>query len=180
MPKLKIGETQVAGEASSAERKVYNNGHKCFTAMEAKSLEETQSREKRTLQNFEKSKSSYIRPRNPLTGDLTPRKEYNLRGDVTREIGIPLFPPNRPEGPPAEQTTKLKALNPSKYRVGGYDESLYRGEGIPPVQRGSLATERISSLQNMQDHMSGEIQYLMHKQAELEKVLKEMPKTKWV
>lgn len=143
-------------------------------------MEETQSRERRTLENFEKSKSTYIRPRNPLTGDLTPRKEYDLQGTLTRDIGVPLFPPNRPPASATLQTTKLKALNPSKYRVGGYEEGLYEGDGIPPVQRGSLPTERISSLQNMQDHMTGEIEYLTHKQQELERMLKEMPKTKWI
>ena len=92
MPKTKIGEKVTAGESNTQEKKIFTNGHKVFTSMEAKQLNETLSRERETLKNFEKRKANLIAPRNPITGEETPRMVYDDFGNGTMS-GTLLFPP---------------------------------------------------------------------------------------
>lgn len=156
MPKVNIGEKQIAGEDAPA-KKVFNNGHKSFTAMEAKVLTETQTRERRASETFERTKAFILKPRDPLVGEPTPRREYNPAGDLVGETGMLLLPPDRSPG--VIPTTTTKALTHfSRRRVGGNDKS-FKEDGNP-LHRPDLATERITSLQNLQDNMGGEIEYL--------------------
>eukprot|EP00981_Chlorochromonas_danica_P004414 scaffold886_cov174-Ochromonas_danica.AAC.5 len=83
MPRTRIGERQVAGDVAKEERRIFNNGHKAFTAADALVLQDSQRRERKAAETFERSKSSLLRPRNPITGDPTPRREVDLRGSVT-------------------------------------------------------------------------------------------------
>lgn len=174
MPRLKIGEKQTAGEDNHNGRKTFNNGHKTFTAMEAKTLEETQTRERRTLETFEKNKQQIMKPRNPLLGEPTPRREHNLAGDITIETGVLLLPPDRPAGIVPSSTTK--ALAPfGRNRVGGNDRSY--PELGNPLRRPDLAMERIGSLQNLQDNMGGEIAYLQEKIRRQQELLGTIPRS---
>lgn len=176
MPKLKIGEKQLAGEEDKNARKVFTNGHKSFTAMEAQVLTETQGREQRTVIAFEREKHSIMKPRNPLTGEATPRRTVDMSGDVVQQTGMLLLPQNRTTPQPATKT--MKALQATSLRrVGGNDRS-YPEEGNP-LRRPDQAMERISSLQNLQDNMGGEIEYLRERAREQERLLKSMPAARW-
>lgn len=138
MPKVKIGEKVIAGEKLVVEKKVFTNGHKFFTSSEAKALLETQTREKRTLERFEANKLALIKPRNPITGDVTPRVKVDARGDIIEKTGSTLFP--------------------STYV--GKSEVDHNEKRQNPLVRTDKTNERISSLQLMQDNVGGEIEYL--------------------
>lgn len=140
MPKVKIGEKVVAGEKQNVEKKVFTNGHKFFTSAEAKALLETQSREKRTLDRFEANRFSFMKPRNPITGDITPRTLVDSKGDVLERTGTMLF-----SGP----IHKVELENTEKQPN--------------PLMRTDRTNARISSLQTMQDNIGGEIEYLKMK-----------------
>jgi hypothetical protein len=66
----------------------WTNGHKTFTAAEARAMYEIQMHEKDRAKNFERNKDSLVAQRNPLTGQATPRigEEQNLMAtyDMTR------------------------------------------------------------------------------------------------
>lgn len=57
----------------------YNNGHKFFNASEAKALTELLHTETSCRENFSTMRSKMVKPRNPLTGGVTPR---DIRGEV--------------------------------------------------------------------------------------------------
>jgi hypothetical protein len=57
------------------ERKIYRDGHKFFTAPEAKAIYETVTKENTLRENYYKSKIYLKRDRNPLNGEYTPRHE---------------------------------------------------------------------------------------------------------
>ena len=91
--KLKIGQKATIGENRAQKR--FTNGHKSFTAAEAKALTETQLREKSTAEVFNNNKYNMCRERNPLTGEDTPRlPQYPgipiLNTHGTGEIYIPM------------------------------------------------------------------------------------------
>jgi hypothetical protein len=101
--RVKIGTTVIADEVKQ-ERKRFTNGHKTFNSSEAKSLFETQTRERRTKDFFEANKDSMIRPRNPLVGEITPRD---------KRFGNSLIPPGDPTPIPERKavTSKIGALD---------------------------------------------------------------------
>lgn len=163
MPKVKIGEKVVAGDQKSNERKIFTNGHKSWTAPEAKRLLEQQKRERVTLQNFEERKDSYIRPRNPITGDATPRVTTNIHGEVTQKTGVLLFPPKDPStikipeedySCPTGRTLAIPSGRRNHWDP--FDGSVSNN----PLKRLDFDEERISSLQNKQDNLQGEIEYM--------------------
>ena len=160
MPKVKIGEKVVAGDQKSNERKVFTNGHKSWTAPEAKRLLEQQKRERVTLSNFEKSKETYIRPRNPITGDATPRVTTNIHGEVLQRTGVLLFPARDPPKPEelSIPTTSRMGILPSGRK--DYWDPFDGNVSNNPMKRTDFDEERISSLQNRQDNIQGEIEYM--------------------
>lgn len=141
MPKVKIGEKVVAGENKVVEKKIFTNGHKFFTSAEAKALLETQTREKRASERFETNKLTLIKPRNPITGDVTPRVKIDAKGDIVEKTGSALFPATYVGNNSTEKDEKRQN----------------------PLARTDRTNERISSLQLMQDTVGGEIEYLKMK-----------------
>jgi hypothetical protein len=146
MPKVKIGEKVTIGEDKKAEQKRFTNGHKCFTAPEAKALLETQSRETAASKNFQRGKYDIIRERNPITGDATPRMVTNAKGDVIGKVGVPLF---------TYEPAKRKTTEEEEQEI---EEYLEKNQN--PLKRSDYNEERILSLQNRQDVISGELYYL--------------------
>jgi hypothetical protein len=146
MPKVKIGEKVTIGEDKKAEQKRFTNGHKCFTAPEAKALLELQSREISASKNFHLTKYDIIRDRNPITGDATPRMVTNTKGDVIDKVGVPLF---------TYQPPKRKTADEEEKEI---EEYLEKNQN--PLKRSDYHEERILSLQNRQDVISGELSYL--------------------
>ncbi len=154
--KQKIG-TKTEADAVE-EKKVFTNGHKCFTAAEAAAMNEQQRRERITADVFEKSFSVLTRPRNPMIGEQTPR-EGNLYKEVRVET-YPLIMPNRPDAKFPKEP-KPVTLKP----------------GVPEPKTGPLAEAdiaaheehkqmyKIDSLRMLQDNVAGELMYLKTKLA---------------
>lgn len=98
-----------------------------------------------------------------------------MTGEVTRQTGALLFPADRPAAAPTPRAVQVGGT--AKYRVGGNDKS-YKEEGNP-LQRTDLTVERIASLQNLQDQMGGEIEYLREVMREKEQLLKSFSASRW-
>ncbi len=152
MPKLRIGEKVVVGE-EKAGRRVFTNGHKTFTSAECRGLLELQARERSAVTNFEANKHTLIRNRNPITGGVTPRTKVNLKGEVIQQTGELLFLPKH--YPPKTQS-----------QIEEEEEAQRKAAEENPLRRSDRVDERISNLQNLQDVMGGEIEYLKMKLAE--------------
>lgn len=140
-PKLKIGESATAGHNNDKGMKRFTNGHKSFTAQEAKCLLETQARENKTMARFDANKYSMTRSRNPLTGEPTPRPEDGL-------FGFPLMEHGRPE---------------SSNTSGGSAAMKSPSKESNPLKRTDMTLERVTAVQNLQDTMTGELEYLQKK-----------------
>ena len=145
-PKLKIGQKATIGE--NRERKRFTNGHKVFTAAEAKALTETQEREKITAEVFSKNKFNMYRERNPLTGEETPR--------LPQSPGIPILNTHGND----------EIYIPSKKELTGKCNFLDSQELRDEEKR---ANNRVNSLRKKQDDMNGELIYLKEKIMEKEK-----------
>jgi hypothetical protein len=95
--------------------KVYSNGHKTFGAMEALGFQQQLKREITTQEYFVRNKEIMIRPRNPLTGEPTPRDG----------LGEPIINPNW-EPSPVKEKKEVSAkigIKHSKYDIlGNSDE----------------------------------------------------------
>jgi len=155
--KQKIG-TKTDADAVDV-HKIFSNGHKCFTSAQAAAMNEQQSRERKTAEAFEMNKDALHRPRNPMTGEMTPRE-----GNVYKEVHVekyPLIPANRPEARPSKER-KQATLKP----------------GVPEPKGGSLAElelaaheehkqmHRIDSIRQLQDNASAELLYLQKRLAQ--------------
>lgn len=179
MPKVKIGEKVVAGDGGNGERKVFTNGHKTFDSFAARVLTETQLRERRTLETFELNKGTFMRPRNPIVGEPTPRAKVDAKGEVLERTGELLFPPRNREAPESisplssrPTTTGSSRYNSRTSRSINFDvDSQPDGN---PLKRTDEKAERISSLQNMQDNLGGELEYLKAKLLEKQQRLREL------
>lgn len=140
---LQIGEKATIGE--KREQKRFTNGHKSFTAAEAKAITETQVRERITSEVFNKTKYIICRERNPLTGESTPRLFSGipiLNSHETGEIYVPVH---------KEVTGKVNFLDTQDLR-----------------DQEKIANNRVNSLRAKQDDMSGELLYLQSKIKEKE------------
>lgn len=145
---LKIGQKATLGEIRQSKR--FTNGHKSFTAAEAKALTETQLRERTTAEMFNKSKYNMIRERNPLTGEDAPRSPEIpgipiLNAHDTGEIYIPFY---------KEVTGKVNFLDTQELR----DEE-------------KRVNNRVNSLRAKQDDMNGELLFLQQKIKEKERTV---------
>jgi hypothetical protein len=143
---LKIGQKATIGE--NREQKRFTNGHKSFTAAEAKALTETQVRERTTAEIFEKNKFNIYRERNPLTGETTPRLPHNP--------GIPILNSH------GSGDTYIPTYKEVTGKVNFLDTQALRDEDFK-------ANNRVNSLRAKQDDMSGELLYLQSKIKEKEK-----------
>lgn len=162
MPKVKIGEKIIAGENNTVEKKIFTNGHKSWTAPEAKRLLEQQKRERDTLRNFEANRETLIRARNPILGDSTPRETINLKGEVLQRTGSLLFPIKEVRPPSPE----IVAPPTGRGILSGRREKWDPSDGSTssnPLKRSDRGEERIVSLQNLQDNLNGELEYMKWK-----------------
>lgn len=141
--RLKIGEKTTAGDKVVEKR--FTNGHKTFNASEAKAFHETLRAEKFSATIFDSKKHEMIRPRNPLTGELTPRDEGTETKSERR--GNPLIPLNQTE-------TKFRQQVQVTSKIGVPIDLLEMSEG-PKF--------RISSLRCLQDNITGELDFLKSK-----------------
>ena len=137
MPKkiLKIGERLTAGDDLHMKR--FTNGHKCFTASEARAITECQRSEKRTADFFEVNKHTMIRGRDPL-----------IDGEV--DIGELILNPYAGQAYiPTKKEVTLKVGMPEPDKETGLQQ-----------HHPELRTE---SLRYLQDNITGELEYIKMK-----------------
>lgn len=145
MPEEKIGSKKVRGETAVVTVKTFNNGHKSFTAMEALALTQTVNAEVKKSHYFEENKHKMVRPRNPLTGEITPR-------DGNGEPLIREFAGEFPRKKEFEVTAK----------IGSY------GNETRPQSSMDREMTRLRSIQFIHDNIVGELDYLKSKIAKRE------------
>ena len=170
--KVKIGTKAEAGGVKEA--KTFTNGHKSFTAAEARAMVEQQTRENKTAANFEVAKATLIRPRNPLTGEETPRPGGEMGAGMRRVEGVPLIPANQPKPSTPPATNMWSRRNRPKdvsLKVGALEEEDARIQHelspLPPHTSPSTVRElkRIEAMRVLQDTMGGELAFLTSKLA---------------
>jgi len=130
MGKTAIGTKVTAGEDNGPKKKVFTNGHKFFTPMEQLAMTQTQTQERRTLENFKRDKLILTRDPNPINGE--PDRQ-------------PAFFPEayEPEIIRPEVITATSAILP-----------------VNPLRRGDKSVEHVNCLQNLQDNIGGELDYM--------------------
>lgn len=84
---VKIGTKVVVGKKRVQKR--FTNGHKTFTAAEAKALNELLARENHTRDHFIDTQDTILLPRNPVLGELTPRPLEGIEGTLAVIPGGP-------------------------------------------------------------------------------------------
>lgn len=170
--KTKIGTKAEAGDVK--EVKHFTNGHKSFTTSEARAMMEQQTRENKTAANFEASKATLVRPRNPLTGEETPRAGGEMGAGMRRVEGVPLIPANqaRPTTPPASNMwSRRNRPKDVSLKVGAFEEEdarkLHDLFPLPPRTSPETARElkRIEAMRVLQETMGGELAFLTSKLA---------------
>jgi hypothetical protein len=155
--KQKIG-TKTDANAVDA-HKIFSNGHKCFTSAQAAAMNEQQARERKTAEVFEANQDMLYRPRNPLTGEQTPRD-----GTVYKEVRVdkyPLIQLNRPEFKPPREP-KQTTLKPgvSEPKNGPLDELELA------AHEEQKQMHRVDSIRQLQDNVSGELLFLQKRLAQ--------------
>ena len=95
--------------------KEWSNSHKCLNASETAALKECMRREDYCAANFEKHADIMVFPRNPVTGEATPRLDDGFRVMNPNEKrvlgrtvgGVPVINPFRSENPFVERPSPL-------------------------------------------------------------------------
>lgn len=144
MGPVKIGTKLTVGADNGPKRKIYTNGHKTFTPMEALAMTQTQRNERRTLENFERDKFTVTRDPNPLQGETERSPAFPTEFYVPKVIQ-------------PEVLTANSSLLPEN-----------------SLRRSNKSVECVNCLQNLQDNINGELDYLVQLKREKEAKLKEM------
>jgi hypothetical protein len=154
--KQKIGTKTNADDEHVVKR--FTNGHKCFTSAEAAGMNEQQHRERVTMAEFERNWLNLHRPRNPLTGEETPREGHLYK--ERRVEPYPLIDPKRPDAKYAKERT------PPALKVGvGEPRS-----GLEPEELAEIADagrmQKVDALRALQDKVEAEFLYMSKKIAD--------------
>ena len=144
---LKIGQKLSAGD--DIHNKRFTNGHKAFTAAEARAITECQHAERRTMENFAANMHTMYRSRDPLTGEATPR--WDAPGRELIQPGLPQYTPKEP------------LIVTGKIGVPEYGR-----DGIPQ----HAPDTKTKSLRYLQDNIAGELEFLKVKLASHNTLLK--------
>ena len=158
--KQKIGTKTSAGEEVVQKR--FTNGHKVFTSMEAKRMNEQQSRERVTQAEFEKNFHNLHRPRNPLSGEETPRS-----GEVYKEKKVLPYPLVEPNRPPPKQLPQPKevTLKPGQYEGMFAIPQTDDEDHLTRVQPYDKELSKIDSMACLKDKVTAELRFLESKTA---------------
>ena len=152
--KQKIGTKTNADDVSDVKR--FTNGHKCFTSAEAAAMNEQQKRERKTELAFEAAKDNLFRPRNPMTGEQTPRK-----GEQYKEVRVDPYPLIQKNRPPAKFSSPPKAVT-LKPGMPEPKEGPQLEEDIAAHEQ-HKQMHRIESIRTLQDNVEGELLFLRKK-----------------
>lgn len=148
--------TKTDADAAVVEKRVYRDGHKHFTAPEAKAFFETVTAENRLREKYYKSKVYLKRDRNPLNGEYTPREEDlpNVSQHMILNEPQEWFSPEVPTEKPTnvekdklkrqlERTVQLKSVR-DRYDKKLQDLQKLYGEKAKDVEQ-SLLLNRLGS-----------------------------------
>lgn len=122
-----IGNEQMSGPVTTSKSptKRFNNGHVCFVAAQQKAFQELLKKEFEKRDRFERLKTQFKMPRNPLVGEPTPREG---------------------EGQPLINDYWLEMESPSKHKQAyqitqkiGIDDKRYEFLGNCPTRQNSRA-----------------------------------------
>ena len=129
--------------------KQWSNSHKCLTASEAAALKEIMRREVYTAEHFQKHSDIMVFPRNPVTGEPTPRLDDGFRVMNPNEKrvlgrtvgGVPVINPFRSENPYVEKPSPLGKIGVREeaYNILGNTEANLAA--AQPVDLHELARE---------------------------------------
>jgi hypothetical protein len=180
MPKTKIGDKIIAeANGNSKEgRRDFTDGHKSFDSFACRLLIESQARERKAAEAFEKNKETLIKPRNPLTGEPTPRIIYNnITGEFIQKVGEPLFAkpvPFQTTSSRVQTARSNSSSNNNNNNNGSYSSRSHSSNNYSnnPLKRTNKDAERIASLQNLQDTVNAELAFLQKQMEEKEAKLK--------
>ena len=105
--------------------KVYSNGHKCMGSMEALGLQQLLAQERNRAEYFQANMHTMHRPRNPMTGEETPREGK----------GEPLLPPNWKPAVEKEYIGCTPKVGEIKERYDILGNSPTKGSKKPEISR---------------------------------------------
>ena len=124
--------------------KRFTNGHKCFTSSQVKAVHELQHHEENFRQAFVRDKDIFLRPRDPMVGDETPRDAHGqpimqssqLKTHIVKTNSEMLFPENRPPArkvPPIKNPPGQIGTSVEKYNIlGNRDNPDFGDAGANP------------------------------------------------
>jgi hypothetical protein len=124
--------------------KRFTNGHKCFTSSQVKAVNELQHHEEKFRATFQRTKNEFMRPRDPMVGDETPRDTHGqpimnssqLKTHIVKNNVELLFPKNRPPArvvPPEKLPPGQIGTSVEKYNIlGNRDNPDFGDAGATP------------------------------------------------
>lgn len=124
--------------------KRFTNGHKCFTSSQVKAVNELQAHEENYRATFARDKQIFMRARDPMVGDETPRDAHNqpimnsgkLKSSIVCNQAELLFPKGRGAGrtaPPMKLPPGQIGTTVEKYNIlGNKDNPDYGDAGATP------------------------------------------------
>ena len=125
--------------------KRFTNGHKCFTSSQVKAVNELQAHEENFRGAFAREKEKFVRARDPMVGDETPRDAHgqpimnagSLKSNIVCSNYELLFPKGRGPGrkaPPMKLPPGQIGTSVEKYNIlGNKDNPDYGDAGATPV-----------------------------------------------
>jgi len=143
---MEIGQKKLRKDGSAVDLwgeygKRFTNGHKQFNSAQVKAVNELQCHEDRFRNNFKDLNSIMTKPRDPLAGDATPRKNngdpvLNPNDHGANVNGYPLFPKDHHKTlkvkSPAKLVTGQIGVPDSKYKIlGNKEEDIVRASAQP-------------------------------------------------
>lgn len=156
--KQKIGTKTSAGEEKTMKR--FTNGHKTFTTMEARAMNEQQARERITSAVFDKNVMNLTRARNPLAGEQTPRsgEMYGEKKVEAMKLIQPDRSPPKPRPGPKEVTMKPGQFEGQFAKPADDDE-----DQLVRVQPYDDEMRKIDSINNLRDKVKAELLFMTNK-----------------
>jgi hypothetical protein len=156
--KQKIGTKTSAGDEKVMKR--FTNGHKTFTTLEARAMNEQQARERITSEVFDRTMMDLHRPRNPLAGEQTPRSG-EMYGERKVEA-FKLIPPDR--GPPKPRRgPKEVTLKPGQFEGQFAKPADDDEDQLVRVQPYDDEMRKIDSISNLRDKVKAELIFMTNK-----------------
>lgn len=163
--KLKIGEKLTEGVAVVEKR--FTNGHKSFTAAEARAITEGYKSEVQKKERFDAIHMEMYKDRDPIIdGEGAPR-QLVMNNNNFANANLTMIEEQMHKGYPLGMSPMLRSPKEVTGKIGVPDYKA--GQELPQ----HCPNLRISSLRTLQDNISGELEYLKMKEMEKRSKLSE-------